>query len=123
MEVLRLVLQAVHVNRKGPVRTQPRSVPVHGSNAWPNVGRRGSLHEPSPRCIHLWWGEAPTSRRGACTLRLARTLAPPACSWSQCLVERTWSLSMNRRPSGCFGLEDEIVFPGQFLQQILFGLD
>src|SRR5690242_12418006 len=73
--------------------------------------------------MNRWWGEALTSRRGACTLRLARTLAPPACSWSQCLVERTWNLSMNRRPSGCFGLEDEIVFPGQFLQQILFGLD
>src|SRR5262245_28732552 len=29
---------------------------------------------------------------------------------------------MNRRPSGCFGMEGEIVFQSEFLQEVLFGL-
>src|SRR5690349_3453140 len=49
---------------------------------------------PAPGSIHLWWGEAPTSRRRLCALRLARTLAPPACSWWPCVLERSWRFSM-----------------------------
>src|SRR5690349_13887581 len=33
--------------------------------------------------MHVWWGEAPTSRGRVCKARLARTLAPPACSGVQ----------------------------------------
>src|SRR5579862_7605385 len=69
-------------------------------------------------------GRAVSARHGQRLTRRAGDCPPHqrSSSWSQCMRKIERRLSMNRTDSGGFGLEQHIVFAGEFVEETLFGL-